>query len=461
MRKIISTFLEAIKGIETDFTKGSINRAVFLLAIPMILEMVMEGIFSIVDAFLVSKVSEDAFATVVLTETLATLLYAMAIGISIAATAMVSRRVGEKNPKAAAVAAGQAILLGIGVSVVISFIGILFPAELLRLMGASEAVIAEGTNFTRIFLGSNIVIMLIFILNGVFRGAGNAAIAMRVLILANLLNIVLDFILIFGFGPIPALGVTGAAIATTIGRGTAVCYQLYVLFSDKGIIKLTAQHLKKNWNILKRLINVAATGSGQHLIGSASWIFLMMLIADYGTETVNGYGIAIRIIMFTFLPAWGIANAAATLIGQNLGAGLPERAEKSVWRAAYLNMIFLFLVSIIYVIWAESFIRIFNQSPKVVAIGVECLRIFCISYAVFALGMVIIQAFGGAGDTRTPTFINFMAFWVIQIPLAYFLAKVMQWEAAGVFWALVISEFVWAGLAVYIFRQGKWKTIEI
>jgi len=432
MRKIIHTFLEAIKGTETDFTKGSINRAVFLLAIPMILEMVMEGIFSIVDAFLVSKVNEDAFATVVLTETLATLLYALAIGISIAATAMVSRRIGEKNPAAAAEAAGQAILLGIGISVFISFIGILFPTELLRLMGASEAVIAEGTNFTRIFLGSNIVIMLIFILNGVFRGAGNAAIAMRVLILANLLNIVLDFVFIFG-----------------------------LLFSDKGIIKLTAQHLKKNWVILKKLIDVAATGSGQHLIGSASWIFLMMLIADYGTETVNGYGIAIRIIMFTFLPAWGIANAAATLIGQNLGAGLPERAEKSVWRAAYLNMIFLFLVSIVYVIWAESFIRIFNQSPRVVAVGIECLRTFCISYAVFALGMVIIQAFGGAGDTRTPTFINFMAFWVIQIPLAYFLAKMMQWEATGVFWALVISEFVWAGLAVYIFRQGKWKTIKI
>ncbi len=461
MRKFIKLFLEAIKGTETDFTKGNINRAVFLLAIPMILEMIMEGIFSIVDALFVSRVSEEAFATVVLTETLATLLYAIAIGISIAATAMVSRRIGEKKPEAAADAAGQAILLGVGFAIFISTIGILFPADLLGLMGASEAVIAEGTNFTRIFLGSNVVIMLLFILNGIFRGAGNAAIAMRVLILANLLNIVLDFILIFGFGPIPALGVTGAAIATSIGRGTAVCYQLYILFSNKSLIKLTTQRLKANWNILKKLMDVAATGSGQHLIGSASWIFLMTLIADYGTETVNGYGIAIRIFMFTFLPAWGIANAGATLIGQNLGAGLPERAEKSVYRAAYMNMVFLFFVSIIYVIWAEFFIRIFNQNDQVVAVGVSCLRIFCFSYAVFAFGMVIVQAFGGAGDTRTPTLINFIAFWLIQIPLAYFLAKVMQWEATGVFWSVVISETVWAGVALYIFRKGKWKTVEI
>lgn len=461
MRKFIDAFIVALKGTDTDLTNVSINRAVFLLAIPMILEMIMEGIFSVVDALFVSKVSEAAFATVVLTETVATLLYALAIGISIAATAMVSRRIGEKNPAAAAKAAGQAILLGVSTSIFISFIGILFPAEILELMGASEAVIAQGTNFTRIFLGSNVVIMLLFILNGVFRGAGNAAIAMRVLILANLLNIILDFVLIFGFGPIPALGVTGAAIATSIGRGSAVTYQLYVLFSNKSIIKLTKAHLKTNWTLLKKLLNVAATGSGQHLIGSASWIFLMMLVADYGTETVNGYGIAIRIIMFTFLPAWGIANAAATLVGQNLGAGSPDRAEKSVWRAGFLNMAFILIVSIIYIIWAEFFIRIFNQNDAVVAIGIECLRIFSISYAIFALGMVIIQAFGGAGDTRTPTLINFVAFWIIQIPLAYFLAKILGWEATGVFWAFVFSEIAWAGLAIIIFRQGKWKTVEI
>ncbi|MEM1123184.1 MAG: MATE family efflux transporter [Bacteroidota bacterium] len=461
MRKIVNAFFEAISGKENDFTKGSINRAVFLLAVPMILEMVMEGIFSIVDAFLVSKVSEEAFATVVLTETVATLIYSIAIGISIGATAMVSRRIGEKDPKAASKAAGQAILLGVWISIIISLLGLLFPTQLLSFMGASEAVIAEGTDFTRIFLGSNVVIMLLFILNGVFRGAGNAAIAMRVLILANLLNIVLDFILIFGWGPIPAMGVTGAAIATSIGRGTAVCYQLYVLFNDKSIIKLTKEQLTTHWALMKKLANVSATGASQHLIGSASWIFLMLLIADYGTETVNGYGIAIRIIMFTFLPAWGIANAGATLIGQNLGAKQPERAEKSVWRAAYLNAAFLSIVAVIYAVFAEPLILIFNQNPAVVSVGVESLRVFTISYPVFAMAMVIVESFGGAGDTRTPTVINFVAFWIIQIPLAYWLAKVVHWEASGVYWALVISEFFWAAMAIIIFRKGKWKTIEI
>lgn len=461
MRKYIALFIQAIKGTETDFTTGSINKAVFLLAIPMILEMIMEGIFSIVDAILVSSVGEDAFATVVLTETFATLIYSLAIGVSIAATAMVGRRVGEKEYEAANEAAGQAILLGVGVSIIITFIGLFFPAELLRIMGASEAVVATGVNFTRIFLGSNIVIMLLFILNGVFRGAGNAAIAMRVLILANLLNIVLDFILIFGWGPIPAMGVTGAAIATSIGRGSAVLYQLYVLFSKKGIVQLTLDHLRSNWKVLKNLVNVAATGASQHLIGSASWIFLMMLIADYGTETVNGYGMAIRIIMFTFLPAWGISNAAATLIGQNLGAGLPERAEKSVWRAGYLNMAFLSAVAVVYLVWAEWFIRIFTDNPVVLEVGIEVLRVFSISYPVFAIGMVIIQAFGGAGDTRTPTMINFFVYWIFQIPLAYSLAKLVGWEASGVYWALVITEFLWAGLAIYLFRQGKWKTVKI
>ncbi|MEM1120900.1 MAG: MATE family efflux transporter [Bacteroidota bacterium] len=461
MRKFIALFIQAVKGTETDFTKGSINKAVFLLAIPMILEMIMEGIFSIVDAILVSKVGEDAFATVVLTETFATLIYSLAIGVSIAATAMVGRRVGEKNHEAANEAAGQAVLLGVSISIIITIIGLLFPAELLRIMGASESVIATGINFTRIFLGSNIVIMLLFILNGVFRGAGNAAIAMRVLILANLLNIVLDFILIFGWGPIPAMGVTGAAIATSIGRGSAVLYQLYVLFSKKGIVQLTLDHLRSNWEVLKNLVNVAATGASQHLIGSASWIFLMMLIADYGTETVNGYGMAIRIIMFTFLPAWGIANAGATLIGQNLGAGQPERAEKSVWRAGYLNMAFLSAVAIIYLIWAEFFIRIFTNNPVVIEVGIEVLRVFSVSYPLFALGMVIMQAFGGAGDTRTPTMINFFVYWIFQIPLAYSLAKLVGWEASGVYWALVITEFFWAGLAIYLFRQGKWKTVEI
>lgn len=461
MKKTLSLFLEAIRGTETDFTKGNINRAILLLAIPMILEMVFEGLFSIVDAYLVSQISEEAFATVMLTETVATLIYSLAIGVSIAATAMVSRRIGEKNPEAAAEAAGQVILLGVGLASIISIIGIFFPAQILGLMGASPEVIKVGIPFTRILLGTNVVIMLLFILNGVFRGAGDAAIAMRVLILANLLNIVLDIILIFGWGPIPALGLTGAAIATSIGRGTAVIYQLYVLFNGKGIIKLIGQHLKTNWLLLKRLIDVAITGSGQHLIASASWIFLMILVADYGTEVVNGYGLAIRIIMFMILPAWGIANAGATLIGQNLGAKQPERAEKSVWRAAYVNMVFLLIISIIYIIWAEPLLRIFNQNPAVIEVGVKCLTIFSLSYVFFGFGMVLNQAFGGAGDTRTPTVINFVCFWLIQIPLAYFLAKIWNWGPEGVYWAVAISETFLAIISIWIFRKGKWKTVEI
>lgn len=461
MKKILNLFLEAIRGTESDFTKGNINRAIFLLAIPMILEMVFEGLFSIVDAYLVSQISEEAFATVIFTETVATLIYSLAIGVSIAATAMVSRRIGEKNPAAAAEAAGQAILLGIGLATVVSIIGILFPAQILGLMGASPEVIRVGTPFTRILLGSNVVIMLLFILNGVFRGAGDAAIAMRVLILANVLNIILDVVLIFGWGPIPALGLTGAAIATSIGRGTAVAYQLYVLFNGKGIIKLIGKHLKANWILLKKLINVATTGAGQHLISSASWIFLMILIADYGTAVVNGYGLAIRIIIFTILPAWGIANAGATLIGQNLGAKQPERAEKSVWRAAYANMAFLLTVSIVYIIWAEPLIRLFNQNPEVIKVGVKCLTIFSLSYTFFGFGMVINQAFGGAGDTRTPTIINFVCFWLIQIPLAYFLAKFLNWGPDGVYWSVAISETILAAISIWIFRKGHWKTVEI
>ncbi len=461
MRKLFKILKESIKGTESNFTSGNINRAILLLSIPMILEMVMEGLFAVVDAYFVSKISNEAFATVIFTETVATLVYSLAIGVSIAGTAMVARRIGEKKPKAASEAAAQAMLLGIGLSILVSIMGIFFPQEILRLMGATEEVVEVGTSFTRILLGFNVVIMLLFILNGVFRGAGDAAIAMRVLWLANILNIILDPLLIFGWGPIPALGLKGAAIATSIGRGTAVAYQLYILFNGKGILQITKKHLQSNWEVLKRLINVAATGSGQYLISSASWIFLMMIISDYGTEVVNGYGLAIRIIIFTILPAWGIANAAATLIGQNLGAGKPDRAEKSVWRSAYYNMLFLLVVSIIYFIWARPLISIFNQDPEVIAVGTLCLKIFSITYVFFGYGMVINQAFGGAGDTRTPTVINFVCFWLIQIPLAYFLAESAGWGPEGVYWAIAISETVLAVMAMILFKRGRWKTVRI
>ena len=458
---ILKTILEAIKGTETDYTKGSINRAIVLLSIPMIIEMLGEGLFAIVDAYFVSQVSNEAFATVILTETASTILYALAIGISIAASAMVARRIGEGNREAAAIAAAQAIGIALCISVIISLIGIFFSDDILRVMGASDKVIEEGVQFTQILFGFNGVIMLLFILNGIFRGAGDASMAMRSLWVANIINIILDPLLIFGYGPFPELGVVGAAVATTIGRGTAVLFQLYILFNSDRIIQLAKAYFQPKWDIIRKIIDVSITGAGQHIIGSASWIFLMTLVADYGTDTVNGYGLAIRIIIFTILPAWGISNAAATLMGQNLGAKQPDRAEQSVWLAAKYNALFLFLVSIGYFIWAEPLIRFFNEDAAVVAVGVESLRIFSIGYLCYGVAMVINQAFSGAGDTRTPTVINFVAFWLLQIPLAYTLSKFVGWGPTGIYWAVVISESIMALICVVWFRKGSWKLVEI
>jgi putative MATE family efflux protein len=461
MKKILRLLRDAIKGKEVDLTSGSINVAIVLLAVPMIIEMLGEGLFAIVDAFFVSLVSNEAFATVMLTETVATIIYSLAMGISIAGSAMVSRRIGEKNPKAAAEAASQTILFAFGLSMIISIAGIYFAKDILLFMGADDAVLKVGVSYTQILLGSNIVIFLLFILNGIFRGAGNAAIAMRSLWIANIINIILDPILIFGVGPIPAMGVMGAAIATTIGRSVGVFYQLYILFNGKSIIQLAKVSFAANWLIIKKIANVASTGAGQYLISSASWIFLMRLVAEFGTDAVNGYGLGIRIIIFTILPAWGIANAGATLMGQNLGAKQFERAGTSVWRAAYLNAMFLFVVSILYFIFAEKLIGLFNSDAEVIAIGTRVLKIFSLSYIFFGFAMVLSQAFGGAGDTRTPTIINFVCFWLIQIPLAYFLTKSLSWGLDGVLWAVVISETIMTLVFVVAFRRGTWKTTEI
>ena len=461
IRKILQTLSDAIKGTEVDLTSGNINKAIVLLAVPMIIEMLGEGLFAVVDAYFVSLLSNEAFATVVLTETLSTIVYSLAIGVSIAASAMVSRRIGEKNNKAADEAAAQTILVALVISILITFIGIFFSENLLRMMGANDAVVAVGVPYTQILLGSNIVIMLLFILNGVFRGAGDATMAMRSLWIANILNMILDPILIFGLGPIPAMGVMGAAIATTFGRGMGVLFQLYILFNGKRVVQLTKAHFKANWEIINKIVNVASTGAGQYLISSASWIFLMKLVADFGTDAVNGYGLAIRIIIFTILPAWGIANAGATLMGQNLGAKQPERAGTSVWRAAYLNAIFLFIVSVVYFLFAESLIGIFNDDENVIAIGTRALKIFSIGYIFFGFAMVLSQAFGGAGDTRTPTVVNIISFWLIQIPLAYYLTKQLAWGLDGVFFAVVISETIMTIIFVVMFKRGKWKTVEI
>ena len=461
MSKLSQDILTAIKGTETNFTTGSINRAILMLSVPMILEMVMESLFALFDMIFVSQVSVEAMATVGLTESVMFLIYSLAMGLSMAATAMVARRVGEKDPEAASKAGAQAVLIAIGLALVIGTLGFTFSEDVLQLMGATPDVIGTGINYTRIMFGGNITIMLLFLFNGIFRGAGNPALAMRTLWLANGLNIVLDPCLIFGLGPFPELGVQGAAVATNIGRGVGVIYQLYHLLKGTGVIHLLGKYFTANWSIIVRLLQVAAGGAGQFLISSASWIVLMRIIATFGEGVVAGYTLAIRIIIFTILPVWGMANAASTLVGQNLGAQQPERAEKSVWKAARISMLFLLGVSIIFFIIAEPLIRLINDDPTVVHSGSLSLRVFCIGYVFFAYGMVISQAFNGAGDTRTPTLINLVCFWLLQVPLAYLLALQIGLGEVGVYSAAAISEAVMAAICIWWFRKGRWKKVVI
>lgn len=461
MTKLRQTLWEAIQGKEKNFTSGSINRALLILSIPMILEMVMESLFAVVDVFFVSRIGTDAIATVGLTETVVTIVYALAIGISMGATAMVSRRIGEKKPEAAAVAAVQAIVLSAGVSLVISLMGIFYAADILRLMGGDEALVASGATYTRIILGTNIVITFLFLLNGIFRGAGDAFLAMRVLWLANICNIILDPLLILGIGPFPELGLKGAAIATSIGRGIGVSYQLYLLFSGASIIRLARKHFILTWKIIKRLAKVSLNGAWQFMISSLSWMVMMRITADFGSEAVAGYTIAIRLIIFTILPSWGLSNAAATLVGQNLGAGEPERAEKSVWRAGYYNTLFLLGVSVLFFSFAPQLLSLFTEEPAVLEAGVLSLRIICVGYVFFSYGMVISQSFNGAGDTFTPMLVNIICFWFLQIPLALLMAKTLGMGLAGVCWAIVLSETVLAAIFIVLFRRGRWKTVAI
>lgn len=454
-------FSQALRGDIKEFTSGSINRAIFLLAIPMILEMLLESLFAIVDIYFVNKVGIEASSTVVLTEASLTILYSVAWGLSIGVTALVARRAGEKNFKAASDIAAQSILLGIFLSVVVSIIGFFFPVQILRLMGASEKVATENYLYTQIMLTGNIVIVLLFINNAVFRGAGNAAIAMRVLLLANAINIILDPLLILGIGPFPKLGLIGAAVATTIGRSIAVLLQLYYIFKGRSLIKITLRQLKVNAEILSAILKTSSGGMFQFIIGSCSWIFLAMIIAESGTAAVSGYGTAIRICIFTILPAWGLANAAATLVGQNLGANQPERAEKSVWRTAFLAFCFFALVAVIFFLFGEHLMRFFTKDEAAINAGTECLHILAIGYVFFAYGMVISQAFNGAGDTRTPTYINLVIFWLLQIPLAWFLAKFLKMGPTGVYIAIGVSESILAVVCIMIFRKGSWKLVKV
>ena len=461
MKKALQLFWLAIKGDEKNFTSGSINRAIVLLSIPMILEMIMEALFAVVDVYFVSKVSVNAVATVGLTESVITLVYSIAIGLSMATTAMVSRRIGEGNKDSASSAAFQAIMITVVISVAISILGLIFAPDILRLMGGTDALIEEGVNYTRIIFGGNIVIMLLFLLNAIFRGAGDAAIAMRALWIANILNMVLDPCFIFGWGPFPEMGVAGAAVATNIGRGLGVAFQLFILLRGRHIIKIGREHIKLVRATIRKLLQVSIGGMGQYLIASASWIFLMRIIAVFGEHAVAGYTISIRMIIFAILPAWGMANAAATLVGQNLGAEQPERAEISVWKSAYYTMLFLLGVSILYFLFASPMMRIFHDHPEVVQYGVSSLKIICLGYIFFAYGMVIGQAFNGAGDTKTPTFVNFLCFWILQIPLAYLMGITLGFGPNGVFWAVAISETVLALVLIVLFRKGKWKEIQI
>ncbi|MCK4558140.1 MAG: MATE family efflux transporter [Calditrichia bacterium] len=453
--------IEAVKGSEQDFTSGSIGRAILLLSIPMVLEMMMESVFAVVDIFFVSKLGADAVATVGLTESMLTIVYAISIGLSLATTAIVSRRIGEKNHEGAAAATVQAILTGILVSVFIAVPGIFFAPDLLRLMGATQEIIDSGFVFTSIMIGSNVIIMLLFIINAVFRGAGDAAYAMRILWIANLINIVLDPCLILGLGPFPELGVTGAAVATAIGRGTAVIFQFILLLKRSGRIKIHREQIRFDFSVMKRLLRLSLGGIGQFLIATSSWIGLMRIMAVFGSESLAGYTIAIRILVFSILPSWGMSNAAATLVGQNLGAKKPKRAERSVWVSAIINMVFLCGIALVFITYPEFLIRLFTNEKKIVEIGAQCLRFLSFGYPFYAFGMVMTQAFNGAGDTTTPTILNFFCFWLIEVPLAYMLALQFGLAETGVFLAIISSESLLGILGIIVFRQGRWKLREV
>lgn len=457
LRDLKKDLWTALSGSDQDYTEGSLGRAILLLAIPMVLEMIMESVFAVVDIFFVSKLGADAVAIVGITESFMTIIYAVGIGLGMGATALVSRRIGEKNPEAASFAAVQAIIVGISVSVIFAIPGLFWSAELLTLMGVESAAIEQGVHYTTIIVSSNLVIMLLFIINAIFRSAGDAAVSMRVLWMANILNIILDPILIFGLGPIPAMGIEGAAIATSIGRGSAVVYQIWLLVKGNGRIKIHKSLIKFDWNKMWHLIKISLGGIGQNIIATSSWIGLMRIMAVFGSEVVAGYTIAIRIIIFTLLPSWGLSNAAATLVGQNLGAKKPERAEKAVWTTGLVNMAFLGVMAIFFISIPEFFIRLIISELEVINVGIVALKIISYGYLSYALGMVMIQAFNGAGDTKTPTIVNLVSFWLVEIPLAYLLAITLGFNANGIFWTIVISESVLTIIALILFRRGQWK----
>ena len=455
--RLWSLITEAVSGEERDYTNGKIGKALFMLAIPMVLEMVFESVFAVADIFFVSKLGDDAVATVGITESVTTIVYAIGFGLSMATTALVARRIGEKKFDKAAKVSFQAIATGAIASIFIAFIGIFFSKDLLRLMGANSTIINEMSGYTTIILSSNLIIMLLFINNAIFRSAGDAALSMRVLIIANCLNIVLDPLLIFGLGPIPAMGVEGAAIATTIGRGLAVIYQFVLLFKGRGKIHIRREHFTLRWKTIKKLINLSLGGIGQNIIATSSWIGLMRIMAEFGSAAIAGYTIAIRILIFILLPSWGLSNAAATLVGQNLGAKQPDRAEKSVWAAGKINVVFLGLIGVIFFLFPQFFIELFTIEKDIVSNGIQALKIISCGFIFYGMGMVLLNSINGAGDTKTPTLINLISFWIVEIPVAYFLAIQFGWNQDGVFYSIIIAEAILTLIALYWFKTGRWK----
>jgi putative MATE family efflux protein len=452
---------EAIRGSHQDFTTGSLNRAIVLLAIPMVLEMVLESLFAVVDVFWVGRLGADAIATVGLTESLLSLVFAVGFGLALSTTAMVARRIGEKDHAGAAVAGVQSIVIGLATSLVIGMPCWFYAPRLLQLMGASPEIVATGSGYARIALGGCGAVLMLFLNNAIFRGAGDAAVAMRLLWVSNIINLVLDPCLIFGWGPFPKLGVTGAALATLIGRSIGVLYQFYRLLRGTERIHILTAQLRINLGVLLRLLRVSLTGILQFAIADVSWIGLVRIVSLFGSAALAGYTIAIRIVIFVLLPSWGLSNAAATLVGQNLGAKQAERAETSVWRTGLYNMFFLGGVGVVFILFAEPIIHLFTGDPAVVPLAVSCLRILSYGNIAYAYGMVMLQAFNGAGDTVTPTVVNFFGFWLLEIPLAYVLAVPLKMQANGAYYSIVVAEAAIALAGVLLFRRGRWKRQQI
>lgn len=460
-RTLWSSLVEAVRGSHQDYTAGSLNRAILLLAVPMVLEMVLESLFAVVDVFWVGRLGADAVATVGLTESMLSLVFSVAMGLSLSTTAMVARRIGEKDPDGAAIAGVQAIFLGLFVSVAIGLPCLFFAPNLLRMMGASPEIVAVGSGYTRICLGGSCAVLLLFLNNAIFRGAGDAAIAMRLLWVSNIINLVLDPCLIFGWGPFPRLGVTGAALATFTGRSIGVGYQFYRLLKGTERIRILTRQIRLHGKVMLRLIRVSLTGILQFAIAHTSWIGLVRIVSIFGAAALAGYTIAIRVVIFVILPSWGLSNAAATLVGQNLGAKQPERAEKAVWRTGLYNVIFLGTVGVFFVLFAEPVVRLFTHDPTVVPLGAACLRIVSYGNLGYAYFMVMMQAFNGAGDTITPTIVNFFGFWLLEIPLAYTLAIPLHLRSNGVFFSIAIAESAMAAASAVLFKQGRWKQQKI